>query len=612
LTLLAAPLSAQQPSLALRTTAPPPPSFIGASYSGQPGPGSYYYWVSAVYPGGESGVAGPALVRGVANTLGGGNTVDISWSAAFGATAYNVIRTQTSVFPGNCTSCLLASGVTSTTTSDTGASLSSYVGGAAAAPANAGLAVNVRDYASPRLEVTLNGSVVATFDASGIASGGGGGTLASLSDVDTSGASDGSVLLKSGSEWVDSAVLTLANGSASAPTYSFSDDPDTGFFRDSGTGAIRFTYGGSQKFGLTSTQLLGLVTGAPLIPFGTGSPTAPTYAFNGNSSYYQSGMYMAVAGEISFSSTSEKLFQIGGSQTALIQDTTATTGDTSFIVKAGAGQAANLQEWQNNSGTVLAYVNKDGEIQTASSGGFTIGAGAFGLWKADQLSFRNTGAIGWSGTSGASSAKDIGIARLDAGVLKATDGSTGYGSAMMHQALLASSDTGFSECDGDDGGFRFDTSEGRIKVCEDDSEEDLVTADDIIVYIPIPIDDTAAASTGDGKATLSVGSELNGYVLTSVRVTAFGGGTTSGLLNIDLTRCTPSGATGCNTAADMLSTNLTLDVSETSSATAATAAVINTSNDDLSTGQFIRVDIDAVHGTAATGVEVAIGLTPGS
>lgn len=160
-----------QETVTVTAPAPPPPASIGASYSGQPGPASYYYWVSAVYPGGESGVAGPAVVRGAANTLSGANTVSVSWSAAFGATSYNVIRTLTPTFSSNCSSCLLASGVTATTAADTGAALSSYSGGSSAAPATAGLAVNVRDYATPRLELRLNGRVVGSFDSVGIASG---------------------------------------------------------------------------------------------------------------------------------------------------------------------------------------------------------------------------------------------------------------------------------------------------------------------------------------------------------------------------------------------------------------------------------------------------------
>lgn len=52
-----------------------------------------------------------------------------------------------------------------------------------------------------------------------------------------------------------------------------------------------------------------------------------------------------------------------------------------------------------------------------------------------------------------------------------------------------------------------------------------------------------------------------------------------------------------------------LDASETSSYTAATAPVINTSNDDVLTGDFLRVDIDGA-GTGAKGLIVMVTLQP--
>ena len=58
--------------------------------------------------------------------------------------------------------------------------------------------------------------------------------------------------------------------------------------------------------------------------------------------------------------------------------------------------------------------------------------------------------------------------------------------------------------------------------------------------------------------------------------------------------------------ADMLSTKLTIDSGETSSATAATAAVVNTSNDDVATGDLIYVDVDAVSTTAPQGLTVVL------
>ena len=51
---------------------------------------------------------------------------------------------------------------------------------------------------------------------------------------------------------------------------------------------------------------------------------------------------------------------------------------------------------------------------------------------------------------------------------------------------------------------------------------------------------------------------------------------------------------------------LTIDSAETGSDTAATAAVINTSNDDLATNDVLRVDIDAVSTTPPQGLIVTL------
>jgi hypothetical protein len=58
----------------------------------------------------------------------------------------------------------------------------------------------------------------------------------------------------------------------------------------------------------------------------------------------------------------------------------------------------------------------------------------------------------------------------------------------------------------------------------------------------------------------------------------------------------------------MLSTKLTIDSGETGSDTAAAAAVINTSNDHVNTNDMLRIDIDAVHTTAAQGLIVTLGF----
>jgi hypothetical protein len=113
-------------------------------------------------------------------------------------------------------------------------------------------------------------------------------------------------------------------------------------------------------------------------------------------------------------------------------------------------------------------------------------------------------------------------------------------------------------------------------------------------------------STGDGKAYFRVPTGLNGMNLVAVNANVIAAGTT-GTLNIDIARCaaTTAGAicTGTGTSiSDMLSTNLTIDSGENDTATAAAAVAIDTGSDDVATGQVLRIDIDAVHTTPATGL----------
>lgn len=62
-----------------------------------------------------------------------------------------------------------------------------------------------------------------------------------------------------------------------------------------------------------------------------------------------------------------------------------------------------------------------------------------------------------------------------------------------------------------------------------------------------------------------------------------------------------------NGATAMLSTNITLDQNETDTLTAATAAVIDTDHDDLSTGDLIEISV-VQEGTGVTycGVEITV------
>lgn len=108
-------------------------------------------------------------------------------------------------------------------------------------------------------------------------------------------------------------------------------------------------------------------------------------------------------------------------------------------------------------------------------------------------------------------------------------------------------------------------------------------------------------NTGDSQALFRVPVELNGMNLVSVSCCVTTAGTT-GTQDIQFRRVRAA------SPVDMLSTKLTLDSTEVDSSTAATAAVINATNDDVATGDQIYVDIDAVQTTKAKGLSVVLGF----
>jgi len=113
-------------------------------------------------------------------------------------------------------------------------------------------------------------------------------------------------------------------------------------------------------------------------------------------------------------------------------------------------------------------------------------------------------------------------------------------------------------------------------------------------------------TTGDGKVYIRVSPKMNGMVLTAVHVQLVTV-SSSGAVNVDVARCaTVATGNACSgTVVDMLSTNLTVDANEDDSSTAAAAAVIDTANDDVTTNQVIRVDVDSA-GTGAAGLYITL------
>lgn len=107
-----------------------------------------------------------------------------------------------------------------------------------------------------------------------------------------------------------------------------------------------------------------------------------------------------------------------------------------------------------------------------------------------------------------------------------------------------------------------------------------------------------ALATGDGKVYFAVPSFLNGWNLVSVEA-ILDTASTSGAVTFQVRNVTQ--------AADMLTTALTVDQDEKTSATAATPAVIDTDNDDVATGDILAIDCDGA-GTGATGAWIPLGF----
>ena len=110
----------------------------------------------------------------------------------------------------------------------------------------------------------------------------------------------------------------------------------------------------------------------------------------------------------------------------------------------------------------------------------------------------------------------------------------------------------------------------------------------------------SAITTGDGQAFLTVPAAWNGKTIQSIHA-GLTTASSSGTPTVQVARIRGG------TPVDVLSTAVTVDATELTSYTAVTPPVVDTANDDLATGDLLRVDVD-VAGTGAKGLMVLIGI----
>jgi len=107
------------------------------------------------------------------------------------------------------------------------------------------------------------------------------------------------------------------------------------------------------------------------------------------------------------------------------------------------------------------------------------------------------------------------------------------------------------------------------------------------------VNDDAPLTTGNGKAYFTrIPAQLNGWNIIAVAANRVSG---TGVVTIQIYNLTQT--------ADILSTEITIDDGDLDSKDAAAPAVIDAAQDDLQTGDRLRVDVDGA-GTTTTWLDV--------
>jgi hypothetical protein len=112
------------------------------------------------------------------------------------------------------------------------------------------------------------------------------------------------------------------------------------------------------------------------------------------------------------------------------------------------------------------------------------------------------------------------------------------------------------------------------------------------------VDAATALSTGSAKANFRIPPEVSGLKVTGVFAHVYTA-SSSGLPTINFTGTAFSG--------NLLSTNLTIDANETDSATAATAYVIDTSKNSVTTSDVLSIDVTGA-GTGTKGLDIGVSF----
>lgn len=318
-----------------------------------------------------------------------------------------------------------------------------------------------------------------------------------------------------------------------------------------------------------------------------------------------------------------------------LSDVSVVTGADNDMLARVSGSWTNRTPTQVRSllnvadgANAYAHPNHSGDVTSVADGATTIAPGAVTYAKMQDVSA--TDKLLGRATAGAGDVEEIactaaGRALLDdasAGDQRTTLGAAASGAATASGLTMATArvlgrttaSTGAIEELSSVDGFvsaASDTAAGKVElaiaseVTGGSDATRAVTPDALagstifgrkVVQIAV-VEAATDCATGDGKAYFVVPESLNGMNLVRVHGRAITAGTT-GTMDVQIRNVTDS--------QDMLSTKLTWDSTEAGTDTAATAAVINGSYDDVATNDLLAVDVDAVQTTKAKGMIITL------
>lgn len=340
----------------------------------------------------------------------------------------------------------------------------------------------------------------------------------------------------------------------------------------------------------------------------TGTQTASTI------SDFTEAAQDAVGGALTDSNTIGFTYNdAGNSITADAKTQMSVASDTSGLKLSGDASAPGNSKYYGTDGSgTKGFFNlpSSGEANTASN----VGVGGVGVFKQKSgvdLQFKNINA----GSNKVTVTDDTGSSEVDIDVAEANLTLANLGGNLPESRITnltgdlgAKTDKSTLTTKGDIYAASAASTPARVGV---GSDGQVLTADSTqaagvkwaspsggakTLQIKL-MDDATILSTGDGKFTFAISSELDGMNLTSA--------------NAYVTTVSSSGAPAIqvrnitNGNVDMLSTEITIDANENTSYTAATPAVIDTANDGVSTGDLLTIDVDA-GGTGAKGLGIIL------